>query len=683
MIRRFLATTCAAALALCMVLPAHAAAPTQFSANAAEVRDFLAVSSSVGFAATVNGGLWKTGDAGATWTKTSLPAFGVWKIAANANSAGARLYAASDQGLFRSTDGGTTWTQLTQDPTRAVAVDPGSASGGPDTILIGVKGAGVLKSTDSGTTIVRQSSGLDSTDVIGLAYYPGQSAIAYAVLQCDVADTPPPLSGNWGGVYRTANANAATPAWSVMNGGLPAVDSTVPCVNAIAANGSSVIVGIKNVSNLQGGIYLVTSSGTTTWTLASSSGSGAPYGVEWLGADFSSTSGFFIGSNQFGPWRSTDGGNTFIQVGGAAPLTTSLAYAAGAFSASTWVADINGLGLFRTTGGQSGWGTQPAPLKADRVNDLTNHAVALPSTYYMALKDGGIMKSLDSGSTWSQFDFGIANPIIKDAQVVAAHPNNGSVVGMSIRAFGLYQLAGGSWSAVAGFNGGVDHKPQSLVITPGGTVYYTLFDANAATPGGGFRATATSTTIGTLTSIGKPIYDAAPQLGVANGAGRVRVMPSNESNVYMMVWGSLPYHSNDAGTTWARVNVPANGTREFAFQPHSFFDVTEKPSNTAVVVGATNRGIYRSSDGGANFSYVAATGLTQQSLAAMVYGGNSVLFGGDFSGQLWCSTDDGSTWQAVSGGNLGAPIRDIKLLNGTLHVLTDGAGFWKKDTVCP
>src|SRR5947208_838997 len=85
---------------------AHAAAPTMFTAGAGEVRDFVAVSTTTGYAATFGGGLWKTSDAGANWTKTSLIAKSVWKISANSASVGARLYAATESGLFRSTDSG-------------------------------------------------------------------------------------------------------------------------------------------------------------------------------------------------------------------------------------------------------------------------------------------------------------------------------------------------------------------------------------------------------------------------------------------------------------------------------------------------------------------------------------------------------------------------------------------------
>ena len=677
-------------------LSAHAAAPTKLSANAGEIRDFVAASATVGFAGTVGGGIWKTADAGANWSRQAgLAAKTVWKIAVNPASAGNRLYAATDSGVWRSTDGGNVWTQLTRDPTRAIAIAPAAAAGGPETLLAGVTGAGIYKSTDSGTTFVRSSAGLDSTDLLGIAYYPGSTTVAYAVLQCNVEDAPAPLSGNWGGVFRSTDGGVN---WAAFNTGLPTVDSTKPCANAIAANGTAVVVGIKDYSTFQGCTYRLTSSGAASWTISASSGTcnpnGAPYGVEWLGPDFTNANGFFLGSNQFGPWRSTDGGNTFAQIADPSfvqdPDFRALTYATGAFAANAWVTSIHGLGLFRTTTGNSPWSLPAGPIKADRVNDLTSHYGALPNTFYMALKNGGVMKSVDAGTNWTEFDAGISPSgslnFVRSVEVIAAHPNNGSVVALGMRQFGLYQLTGGSsWAQVSGFaDGGPDHKPQSLVITPAGSVYYTLFDAGAATPGGLFKSTATGTTIGTLASQGRPIFEAAPGLGVAPGASTVRIMPSNpEVHQYMMMWDSLPYRTGNGGSNWARISVNSAGANDTGFQRHAFFDIVEKPGGTNVLVGSTNRGIYRSVDFGGTWNRVNASGLVQTALSGLAYSSNSVLWGGDLSGQLWCSGDDGVTWNGVTGGNLGASITELKAYGASIYALTDGAGVWKKDSACP
>ena len=141
---------------------------------------------------------------------------------------------------------------------------------------------------------------------------------------------------------------------------------------------------------------------------------------------------------------------------------------------------------------------------------------------------------------------------------------------------------------------------------------------------------------------------------------------------------ALPYLTTNGGGNWTRVI-----TSDVGFQRHAFNDIAEKPGSASIVVGATNKGIYRSIDGGAHLSRVSTTGLLQTALAALVYAPNNVLFGGDFDGQMYCSGDDGVTWLAVTGGNLGASIKHMKSLNGSIHVLTDGGGFWKKDGVCP
>src|SRR5262245_4311952 len=99
---RVVRTLAAAGLAVAGL--AQAAAPSQFGSGAGEIRDFVAVSASVAYAATQGGGVWKTIDSGANWVKTSMPAKYVWDVAHNSASGGVRLYAATEAGLFRSTD---------------------------------------------------------------------------------------------------------------------------------------------------------------------------------------------------------------------------------------------------------------------------------------------------------------------------------------------------------------------------------------------------------------------------------------------------------------------------------------------------------------------------------------------------------------------------------------------------
>jgi photosystem II stability/assembly factor-like uncharacterized protein len=88
------------------------------------------------------------------------------------------------------------------------------------------------------------------------------------------------------------------------------------------------------------------------------------------------------------------------------PDMVTMSYGAGAFTSSVFISGANGIGIFRTTVGASPWSLPTTPIKADRVNDLANHDVAAPSTMYMALKNGGVMKTTNNGTNWSQFNAG-------------------------------------------------------------------------------------------------------------------------------------------------------------------------------------------------------------------------------------------------------------------------------------
>jgi hypothetical protein len=294
----------AMAACACALVSLAQAAPTQLSSDAGEVRDIRLVTGSgptaTLFAATQGGGVFKSINGGATWSATALNKGYAWKIAVSPLTS-ARAYVATDSGVFKTTDTGATWTQITFDPARAVAVDPGSVTN--DTLLVGVPGQGIIRSADSGATFTRQSGGLDSTDVRDIVYQ--ASAKAYALLECDSADTVgTAFQGNWGGVFLATNANAAsTIAWSSFNmGSLPS-----KCVRAITANTTTVFAGIQNPLDGSGGIYRSTGA---AWTAP---GPGNPnagdiFGVESLRA---SGSNIVAGSRAVGVWTSNDGGVSY------------------------------------------------------------------------------------------------------------------------------------------------------------------------------------------------------------------------------------------------------------------------------------------------------------------------------------------------------------------------------------
>jgi photosystem II stability/assembly factor-like uncharacterized protein len=124
---------------------------------------------------TATGYLYKSTDAGATWSDTGLTT-SVSTLAIDPCTP-TTLYAGGD-GVFKSTDAGTTWndTGLTT-RVSTLAIDPRT----PTTLYAG--GDGVFKSTDGGSTWNALNTGLTHTLVSALAIDPMEPRWVYAATE--------------------------------------------------------------------------------------------------------------------------------------------------------------------------------------------------------------------------------------------------------------------------------------------------------------------------------------------------------------------------------------------------------------------------------------------------------------------------------------------------------------------
>jgi|WetSurMetagenome_2_1015567.scaffolds.fasta_scaffold07226_3 photosystem II stability/assembly factor-like uncharacterized protein len=120
-------------------------------------------------------GVYRSTDAGQTWSKTSMGPGNVGKFL-NVNGSG--LYVTTyNWGVFRSTDNGVTWTPRnnginTQSVCNDIIIGPAGA------LFVGTSLSGVFKSTDAGETWVQCSSGLNSSYVRILFMGPGNRLYA-------------------------------------------------------------------------------------------------------------------------------------------------------------------------------------------------------------------------------------------------------------------------------------------------------------------------------------------------------------------------------------------------------------------------------------------------------------------------------------------------------------------------
>jgi photosystem II stability/assembly factor-like uncharacterized protein len=187
----------------------------------------------------VNGGVWKTVDAGQTWESTwhgpdvgTIGALAIAPSDANVIYAGTgepdpRTDIASGDGVYRSTDAGRTWTNVGLRDSRQIGrivVDPRD----PDLVYVAAQGnvfapnteRGVYRSLDGGTSWSKVLSVNDSTGAIDIAMDPTNPRILFAAMW-QVRRTPWSLvdGGAGSGLYRSADGGAT---WHKVEGkGLP------------------------------------------------------------------------------------------------------------------------------------------------------------------------------------------------------------------------------------------------------------------------------------------------------------------------------------------------------------------------------------------------------------------------------------------------------------------------------
>ena len=272
------------------------------------------------------GGVWKTTDAGHSWQNISDGYFPVASIGAvevalsdpnivwaGTGSSKIRSNVSIGRGIYKSTDAGKTWTFMGLRDVGQIAtirVHPANpnivyvaAQGNP---FIENKERGVYRTSDGGKTWKLVLHISDTAGAADLELQPGHPDVVFACMWHAQRKPWTIISGaKEGGIYKSTDGGDN---WSKLAGGLPNElfgRSNVAFSNA-APNRISALIEAKPGS----GLYRSEDAGAT-WSLVNGSGNliTRPFYYDTLGVDPNNADVVWIGNE--GWFKSTDGGKTF------------------------------------------------------------------------------------------------------------------------------------------------------------------------------------------------------------------------------------------------------------------------------------------------------------------------------------------------------------------------------------
>ncbi|WP_163995569.1 PKD domain-containing protein [Pyxidicoccus caerfyrddinensis] len=575
------------------------------------------------------GGVWKTTNAGTSWTPLfdsvgTLPIGAihvepatpnnVWVGTGDKNGGGCAGY--FGQGVFLSTDGGTTWTAkngsgATAMPlsiVNAVAVQPTNTNvvlaggAGSCTGSTSPTGPGMFRSADRGATWTR----VLSFNVEDIVFAPG-SATAYASV---------PGQGVYkstdGGATWTNSSSGMTPSGSRMRLSMAPSDAQVLYV-------------------LQGGQVYRSMDGAASWTLRTS---GACEGQctynQAISVHPTDVNQVLVGAIR--PARSTDGGTTFTYLtttwgsGQTVHQDIHVVLYSRTNGSRFWIGSDGG--LWRTDNGGTSFVNMNSNLNVTQFYDLAVHPSNADTVFGGAqdnsssrrttspvwdltfVSGDGFMNAVDPTNTNNVFQTSYPSSNLPSVyrSTTGGTPNSFSKLATT----GITASANFPWVTPLAVASNRIFVASDIVYrgtTSTNPMTWTAISANLGARAAVITPMLTGTTIPTYVgtssgTIHSTVDAAAASVTWTNVTGNypggtvsdVAMTPNNRLRVFVTraaFGGNKLFRSTTGGTTWSAVgaglpNVPANS-------------VAIDPVDTNRVFVATDVGVYESTDGGDNF----------------------------------------------------------------------------------
>jgi photosystem II stability/assembly factor-like uncharacterized protein len=672
----------------------------------------------------VNGGIWKTTDAGTVWTpifdNQPTASIGALAIApsdpkviyAGTGETDIRSDLSSGNGVYKSSDGGQTWKHVGLDDTRQISrivIDPQNA----DVVYVGALGhayapnpeRGIFKSEDGGAHWARVLDLGPEIGISDLAMATSSPSLLFAGAwhtHRPPWSTYPPIDGPGSGLYRSQDAGKT---WGRLQGnGLPDGDWGRVGVD-VSAEGKRVyaLISVK-AEPKKSGLYR-SDDGGDHWVLANADPrlTSRAWYFNRVTIDPQNPDVIYIPNVAL--YRSEDGGKTISIVRGAP---------GGDDYHQLWIDPKNSASMVLGTDQGttvsldrghtwSSWYNQPT---AQLYHVTTDNQ--FPYSVYGAQQDSGAAGVL-SRTNYDQItprDWFTAGP--SESGYLAADPKDADIIYLSSvyggvarfnKRTGLSQDVS-PWPAIA-FETDINKRKYRapwapvLVLSPSepSALFFGTQYVMKTTDGGLHWQTISPDLTGSTSSApvaGDQPGD-VPSLDNAKSAGfgvvyTIAPSPLNRDLIWAGSDTGLIHITRDGGKNWKDVTPPGLS----AWSKISLIEASH--FNPAVAYAAVDRSrlddqnayIYRTRDYGATWQRI-NEGISAPAFARAIREDSQtkgLLFAGTQLG-VYVSFDDGDHWQPLQLNLPATSVPDLVIHGDDLVIATHGRSFWILDNITP